>query len=239
MTSRLSHRNLQALTLVEVMVTVGIVAILASLLIPVGKSAVESSRATRCQGNLRAIGAALQAFAADNNGQIPMRRDNRRSPSTWAEILAVDQFLPASLSGVSPARYCPSEIPVSPHDSRALKGPTNSIYSYGMRRWAPPGMSLMDGEADSRLYHLASIQQPSKFFLVTDSYFTQDKTQGYFVDGFGGNTFWRVHLRHKNRANTLFADGHVEALDRAYFENLHTEQFDYGTRVPFPIWPEQ
>ena len=57
-------------TLVELLVVIGILAILLSLLIPGLRKAREASRQVTCMSNLRQIGIGLQMYLADNNGVI-------------------------------------------------------------------------------------------------------------------------------------------------------------------------
>jgi len=63
----LTRPNRIAFTLVEVLVTLAIVAILASLAFPSYQAMTASSRTVRCVNNLRTIGAAMNAYLADNN----------------------------------------------------------------------------------------------------------------------------------------------------------------------------
>jgi prepilin-type N-terminal cleavage/methylation domain-containing protein len=58
-------------TLVELLVVVAIIALLASLASPAIGQAIERARSARCVGNLRQIGVAVQAYAADNDFRFP------------------------------------------------------------------------------------------------------------------------------------------------------------------------
>ena len=60
-----------AFTLLELLVVIGIVAILAALMLPALASAREASRRTACLGNLRQAAIAIQCYADDNDGSIP------------------------------------------------------------------------------------------------------------------------------------------------------------------------
>jgi len=61
----------RAFTLVEVLVVVGIVALLMGVLLPTINRARETSRRASCMANLRAIGQGLLAYAGDNKGELP------------------------------------------------------------------------------------------------------------------------------------------------------------------------
>ncbi|MGE3309861.1 MAG: type II secretion system protein [Limisphaerales bacterium] len=61
-------RRRRAFTLIELLVVIAIVAILASLLVPSLVRAGESARSTRCLGNLRQLGMAVQLYWDDHEG---------------------------------------------------------------------------------------------------------------------------------------------------------------------------
>ena len=58
-------------TLVELLVVIGIIAVLIALLLPLTKRARESAQLTACQSNLRQIGAAMQMYANENKDKFP------------------------------------------------------------------------------------------------------------------------------------------------------------------------
>ena len=64
-------KSIGGFTLIELLVVIGIIAILASLLLPALAHAKERGRRTVCLSNLRQLGMAIHAYAADNDGNIP------------------------------------------------------------------------------------------------------------------------------------------------------------------------
>jgi prepilin-type N-terminal cleavage/methylation domain-containing protein/prepilin-type processing-associated H-X9-DG protein len=58
-------------TLVELLVVIGIIAVLVSILLPALGTVREQGRATVCMSNLRQIGTAMQGYAMDNDGFFP------------------------------------------------------------------------------------------------------------------------------------------------------------------------
>lgn len=59
-------------TLVELLVVIGIVAVLIAVLLPVLGRARESARRAVCLSNLRQTGLVLQTYAGDNSGRVPI-----------------------------------------------------------------------------------------------------------------------------------------------------------------------
>src|SRR3954471_9103242 len=58
-------------TLVELLVVIGIIALLISILLPSLAKARRSANSIKCMANLRSIVQAMQIYAAQNNGSIP------------------------------------------------------------------------------------------------------------------------------------------------------------------------
>lgn len=58
-------------TLIELLCVVAIVVTLAALCLPVASSLIRRASITKCSSNLKSIGAAAQAYAADHNGDWP------------------------------------------------------------------------------------------------------------------------------------------------------------------------
>jgi len=63
--TRHQHRGF---TLIELLVVIAIIAILAAILFPNFRNAVENARRTQCRSNLRQIGLAMKQFADDHGG---------------------------------------------------------------------------------------------------------------------------------------------------------------------------
>src|SRR6478672_2291908 len=69
-------------TLVELLVVIGIIALLIAILLPALNAAKEQANRVKCAANLRQIGAAEQMYAGENKGQYPRVRCELGS-ATW------------------------------------------------------------------------------------------------------------------------------------------------------------
>jgi prepilin-type N-terminal cleavage/methylation domain-containing protein/prepilin-type processing-associated H-X9-DG protein len=113
-------RNRHAFTLVELLVVIGIIAVLISILLPTLAGARRSAATAQCLSNLRQIGQGFAMYTAENKGWgIPgfiRQRPNfgGRGEETWATILTVKGYI----KGADQTQF------VTPDPNESLPGET-------------------------------------------------------------------------------------------------------------------
>lgn len=95
-------RTPAAFSLVELLVTVGILLLLASLTLSVTSAVQENARRARCIGNLRQIATAFITYLNENNNTLPQRFYPAYPP------LGYDDLLLPYLNGQQKVFLCPS-----------------------------------------------------------------------------------------------------------------------------------
>jgi prepilin-type N-terminal cleavage/methylation domain-containing protein/prepilin-type processing-associated H-X9-DG protein len=158
---RLLRHRAQAFTLMELLVVIGIIAILAGLLMPTLSKAKQKARRVECANHMRQLGLALTMYAGDHDGQFPPRRNRTNA---WMVTLRPYFVDPAILK-------CPAdrtttgysfvingwndyfEAELSPEDYAKFK---NWSWPEGMRESAVPNPSetISFGEKRSASRHV-------------------------------------------------------------------------------------
>jgi prepilin-type N-terminal cleavage/methylation domain-containing protein/prepilin-type processing-associated H-X9-DG protein len=88
----MSCRRPRAFTLVELLVVIGIIALLISILLPALSKARESAKTTQCASNLRQIAIGIIGYANDNRGKLPPAKVNDAKTNGAGGVIYPDGF---------------------------------------------------------------------------------------------------------------------------------------------------
>ncbi len=217
-----------AFTLVELLVTISIIALLLAILLPNLSSAREQARSAVCASNIRQLAIANTAYAIDNGDHlVPGARNFLANLHRWHgtrsavnEPFEPDQGpLVRYLTADGRIRDCPTfrnriESAATAFElgnggygynnaflGRQLKQVTDTLYTVATDR---SGVSL------------TRVRTPAATLMFADSAFTSGQLIEYsfaeprFHPEYPARTDPSIHFRHRERANIAWADGHVD-----------------------------
>jgi prepilin-type N-terminal cleavage/methylation domain-containing protein/prepilin-type processing-associated H-X9-DG protein len=207
-------RKTRAFTLVELLVVIGIIALLVAILLPALQKAKVAAVNTQCRANLRSIGQALTIYANDNKGKYPIH--DVANPGGWLwDLPKVDCNLLIKGGSNRNVLYCP-RYPEQNVDGLWNFNPTFAVLGYALliRRIGGYYVPLVDKNyQETTIPHLDPVTRSKSgadIELALDAVISQN---GRF-DAHGG---WMYpHLTsHLDRGrpeggNILYMDGHVD-----------------------------
>lgn len=201
-------------TLIELLVVIAIIAILASLLFPSLKKARDMAKQLNCVNNLKQTGIVNLQYAMDSSFFVAASDSNLPSTPPWPSILDYYGYVQLKTMSESTSLephmfYCPTHPRVIP--SPGVFGTWNNVYARNVYLAAVEPNNWSGWDQD--YIHIKKVLSPSKKPLFMDS-INLTSTSAWV---YGGQWFYlgRIHLRHTNKANMLFCDGHVDAWGKA------------------------
>ena len=133
------RRRLSGFTLVELLVVIGIIALLISILLPALGRAREQAKQIACLSNLRQLGMVYQMYANDNKDQIPIGYEEGQPWTGYSLFTGTNYPLMGCLFqggylGTPQAFYCPSQLdPRWMFDTPENRWPVNGAGTPGVR----------------------------------------------------------------------------------------------------------
>ncbi|MCC7351244.1 MAG: DUF1559 domain-containing protein [Phycisphaerales bacterium] len=208
----MTARRIRAFTLVELLVVIGIIALLISILLPTLNKARESAKTVACSSNLRQIHLACQMYANDWKSFLPWGTGGTTWNTQWNSLLMDLKYLPGASNGyINMAFACPAEDTMELADA-----PFRTHYALNYRHtWG--GVGWMNQTSK-----WTQIRFASTTILLTDGYpRNYVAVWPYYNDDPSDTSNWYTpRYRHpKNTANFCMFDGHVETGNRFTYED--------------------
>jgi prepilin-type processing-associated H-X9-DG protein/prepilin-type N-terminal cleavage/methylation domain-containing protein len=207
-----NHSNISGFTLVELLVTVALIAVLTGVSVSSMRSTLRQANTVKCAATLKSLGTATVLYTQENQDQLPRSFHSAgayRQPG-WAASIAPFLSLPASQietdwAGVFNSRFrSPADPATDPF-----------IYSFGLNvhfELDPDGDDYQGSPSTWR--RLFQTPTPSATILMGQTRPVKygDHLMCHQWSGSQAAKNALNHAIHNGRANYLFLDGHVETL---------------------------
>ena len=221
----MKHATNAAFTLIELLIVIGIVAVLAGIVFPVYGSIQLSAKRTQSLSNMRQLGAALLGYCGDNNGALPTEGDtsptwNGAAANTPTEQTAWYNALPrtyANSKGVGDyandkadfyAKGSLFYVPAAKYPSTKLTTPLFAV-SFCSK--------LFDGTfiSDNAYVRLSNFLSPAETCIFQESGLpgeTPIRTSQTAYNGQAKSYASRSVARYGGKTVLVFADGHADLI---------------------------
>lgn len=223
-----------AFTLVELLVVIGIIALLISILLPALNAARQSAYGVTCSSNMRIAALGVIMYANDNHGWLPPKQDGWQQDvagqgrfRTWG--LYISRYVGVTpYTGSDHERHMVRSIFVCPSDDSewqpATYGGLTSIFC--AKNSYVANLALMDeivqdsdGDGFVGPRKISSVKQSSETIMLMEATWSLWNMVGYHGAGFAYFTGYplfndrAVAGYHRKKNNWAFLDGHVVALN--------------------------
>jgi len=215
------RRGGSAFTLVELLVVIGVIAILAALLLPALAQAKGRAHAVACMSNVKQLSLAWFLYADENEGYLVNNHGGPETTTrrnTWANNVldwsaSDDNVNPIYLTGSLLGPYtgpsasvfkCPSDR------STSDAGPRNRSVAMNAMVGDPGVLTHVFNPTYVQYLKLSDITTPANIFVFLDEN-PRTINDGFFVNRLEDYEWSNVPgSYHNNSANLAFADGHTE-----------------------------
>jgi prepilin-type N-terminal cleavage/methylation domain-containing protein/prepilin-type processing-associated H-X9-DG protein len=232
-------------TLVELLVVIGIIALLISILLPSLNRARENAKQVQCLNNLKQLGTAFVMYVDNNKGRFPTSGVGTSgwTPADWIwwEDISPHRLLEDSAIARFLAKPINKEYFRCPSDNLAWRVPPTNNYkfsyssNYLITKLPPIGgwVGIYAPDKNEPLKITEIVYASDKILLIDESNETLDDGCWAWQQSLGSGRNVLSHRHDKSyrelaagdpkagRGNVLMADGHAEYIARAASFNAY------------------
>lgn len=206
-------------TLTELLIVIGIIALLAAIMFPVFGRVRENGRRSACSSNLKQLGLAFSQYVNDNAGRYPFAGNYQN----WAQgamwVTGGENGVPKDypMAGPGLAENTAPFNYAGDSDNRSAYPEQGAIYSYVREASVYMCPSGEDADKKKLSYSMncaigamgqARIKEPSDIVLLVDE--GKSLNDGFFWAANDGAATDLLTKQHLGGGNLLFTDGHVK-----------------------------
>ena len=213
------NRKKNKFSLIELLVTIAVIAILAGMLLPALNKARDTAYSITCISNLKQLGTGMDMYVSDNEDFYPLQSySNPDAEKDYDQVVYWGGTLASGKYITAPLMLCPGRKTENSNYYRERLGgknplaqqifwtgtdygastrvlPAKDIYKYKKNKLKRSSTTIM--LADSAIWKAGGIR--GNFSICSPDNFIQDLTRG---------ALWVAH-RSKTQVNILYADGHT------------------------------
>lgn len=208
-----SFKKCRALTLVEMLVAIAVIALLVAISIPSIQSSIKKSNQAKCAGKLKSCMVAINTYLADTSAsELVLYRWDGATETRWNTPLIAGGYL--KLKDTQDPSWPVTANSTSTIYGALMDGPSDLFNTYGSGS-VPRGTNL----------RIRSAEKPAQTLVLANSNFNaSQRIQFGSIWKNTGNSM-SINLVHSGKANAAFLDGHIEAVDGPRYKEIMSRMF--------------
>lgn len=223
--------TLHGFTLVELLVVIGIIALILSLMLPALTSVREEGRRVKCLSNLRQMTIAAHTYAATYHGSYPIAYYFQQTPTFVAYEWDFTTTKDASGIRIEPGLLWEGKGALAIQQCPSFEGNANSLadpftgYNYNVSFIGHGANELI-----VKPVKISDVRNPSRCALFGDGQYASGANKfmrspfGAIGDNFPFRSSGTQGFRHRGQTNVSFCDGHAESRGQRYTNTYSGEQ---------------
>jgi len=234
-------RSRTAFTLVELLVVIGIIALLISILLPSLAAAREQANNIKCANNFRSIGNSIRMFATDHKGRVPYTQCSPWGAPWWGVLMySRDYFTLVDRYGADQRLFrCPSKTYADERDTATLYGwgGTDEVAARARADSIPSNIAGGDPNMPKFINELWGNGglHDQHFVSLPYTYMGANGQAGPGAESEKANAHWVWKLEQKTRTGTAY-DGNAPLMGDQTWTQRGNYYFNHGKRWTIPAF---